>query len=268
MSLNGNNFSNFVEPSKIMDSTTAPSLTDTSLNTAFKGKHVKVGSDIYYVDDTGRAELIYGVTASPDFAQTVYVNATSPTTATIFDLNNPPTTNDNTLKADSNNIYIGTDGSTWTYNTSTSTYSTYVYPTTTPYMVTAYSNVNDSLPGSFVNQINKYNLISTAECLGGANTAFNTTTYRFTPTRAGWYEVNVLYDIYRSDTAQTQIILRKNGANILSNGGIGAITAQIVRNIYMNGTTDYLDAVNLGPVASTRKQFFQTSLFQARWLHN
>jgi len=53
------------------------------------------------------------------YTKIVYVNATSPNTATIFDLNNPPVTNDNALKLDTANLYIGTDASTWVYNGST-----------------------------------------------------------------------------------------------------------------------------------------------------
>jgi hypothetical protein len=55
-------------------------------------------------------------TLSPDFAKLVYINSDNPSTATIFDLNIPATTNDDTLKQDSNNAYIGTDGKTWVWN--------------------------------------------------------------------------------------------------------------------------------------------------------
>lgn len=58
------------------------------------------------------------------YSKIVYVNTTSPTTATIFDLNNPPVVNDNSLKTDVNNLYIGTDASTWVYITSPAGYIT------------------------------------------------------------------------------------------------------------------------------------------------
>ncbi|KAI9549918.1 hypothetical protein GHT06_004503 [Daphnia sinensis] len=67
------------------------------------------------------------------FAKTVYVNAASPSTATIFDENNPPATNNNDLNASDNNVYIGNDGSTWTYDPSSSTYKTYLVPASTPF---------------------------------------------------------------------------------------------------------------------------------------
>jgi len=54
-----------------------------------------------------------------NYSKIVYVNATSPITATIFDTENPPITNDNALKNDVANLYIGTDASTWVYNSTT-----------------------------------------------------------------------------------------------------------------------------------------------------
>jgi len=54
-----------------------------------------------------------------NYSKIVYVNATSPIIATIFDTENPPVTNDNLLKNDVANLYIGTDASTWVYNSTT-----------------------------------------------------------------------------------------------------------------------------------------------------
>lgn len=61
----------------------------------------------------------------PSFSNVVYVNSNNPNTATIFDLNNPPVTNDDSLKSNVNNLYIGLNSSTWTYNTLTAVYNTY-----------------------------------------------------------------------------------------------------------------------------------------------
>lgn len=62
----------------------------------------------------------------PSFSNIVYVNSNDPNTATIFDLNNPPTVNDNTLKSNVNNLYVGLNGSIWTYNSTALLYTTYV----------------------------------------------------------------------------------------------------------------------------------------------
>jgi len=69
------------------------------------------------------------------YTKIVYVNTTSPTTATIFDLNNPPVTNDNALKINVNNLYIGTDASTWVYITSPAGYVTKVVPATSNFNI-------------------------------------------------------------------------------------------------------------------------------------
>lgn len=82
----------------------------------------RTNGEKYFIDSTGRAELIDGV--DPEFAQVVYFNATTPASATIFDDANPPATNDNALKNLENAIYIGTDGSQWTSNGTA--YKTYV----------------------------------------------------------------------------------------------------------------------------------------------
>jgi hypothetical protein len=75
--------------------------------------------------DPTKADLEYVNSVIPtNYSKVVYVNSTSPTTATIFDLDNPPTVNDDLLKNDVNNIYIGTDASTWVYKTSPAGYVT------------------------------------------------------------------------------------------------------------------------------------------------
>ena len=58
------------------------------------------------------------------YTKVVYVNNNNPNGATIFDLNNPPVTNDDLLKSEVNNLYIGTDASTWVYNVATLNYVT------------------------------------------------------------------------------------------------------------------------------------------------
>jgi len=59
-----------------------------------------------------------------NYSKIVYVNNNNPNSATIFDLNNPPTVNDNGLKTDVNNLYIGLDASGWVYNSTSLTYVT------------------------------------------------------------------------------------------------------------------------------------------------
>ena len=189
---------------------------------------------------------------SPTFAKTVYVNTTSPTTATIFDLNNPPTTNDNTLKSDSNNIYIGTDGSTWTYNSSTSTYSTYTYPKTVPHGFFAQIPQGTSAANNTLTTPTYSTLSNTTG--GGWNPATGT----FTAQRAGWYDVsaNLLYTAgaWNANT-QSGIVLQKNGAAIVTGG---AFTTTAVTNYYLTvatiSTKQYLNAGD-----TLRLQLYQNS---------
>jgi len=61
-----------------------------------------------------------------EYSLVVYVNDTDPADATIFDIENPPVTNDDDLKEDTANLYIGDDSSTWVWNGSI--YTTKVVP--------------------------------------------------------------------------------------------------------------------------------------------
>ncbi len=107
-----------------------PALGLTVFNTASAGTSPNnVTTGYYYWNGSKWVKMA----VETPFAKTVYVNATSPTTATIFDENNPPATNNNALKADDVNLYIGNNGSTWTYNTSTSAYNTFTVPASTPF---------------------------------------------------------------------------------------------------------------------------------------
>lgn len=70
------------------------------------------------------------------FSLVIYTNATNPNTATIFDTENPAVTNTSVYKDNANNLYIGTDGSSWTYNPTSALYVTYSDATNTPFYLT------------------------------------------------------------------------------------------------------------------------------------
>lgn len=91
----------------------------------------------------GKLNWIYKNSLMPDnFTKIVYVNNTNPNSATIFDLNNPPTVNDNALKTDVNNLYIGTDASSWVYNSTSLTYVTKTITSTTSNFYTAGTTID------------------------------------------------------------------------------------------------------------------------------
>lgn len=71
--------------------------------------------------------------APGDYVKIVYVNTVSPNTAIIFSEITPPVINNNSLKQDSDNLYIGNDVSTWVWNGST--YITKVVPYTSNFNI-------------------------------------------------------------------------------------------------------------------------------------
>lgn len=82
---------------------------------------------IPYTDETGTL-----VTKIVSLANTsgisVYFDSTDPATATIFDTENPPVTNNDALKEVSTNTYYGSDGSVWSWNGTAYVTKTYSFP--------------------------------------------------------------------------------------------------------------------------------------------
>jgi hypothetical protein len=79
-----------------------------------------------------------------NYSKIVYVNATDPNSATIFDIVNPPVTNNNALKSDVNNLYVGTDASGWVYNVTSLNYVT----KTTPSISSIFYNSGTTIPAN------------------------------------------------------------------------------------------------------------------------
>jgi len=103
----------------------------------------------------------------------------------------------------------------------------------------AYLSANQSITA---NTFTKVQFNTTEFNLGSAYDA--TTNYRFTPTVAGYYQVNLT--IYTSGTGSTagNVYIYKNGASFKS-GQTVAANQQVVpvpAIIYMNGSTDYIEA--------------------------
>jgi len=106
----------------------------------------------------------------------------------------------------------------------------------------AYSNSSQSVSTGVVAKIN----INTKEF--DTNACFDPTQYRFTPTTAGYYQVDGNMQATVTTGTQVGVFLYKNGS-VYKNGsgytfGSGNFsTANAVVNalIYMNGTTDYIE---------------------------
>lgn len=127
-----------------------------------------------------------------------------------------------------------------------------------------YSDQNDSMLGSNTPQVCKYNVI--ADDPDTIHTWYNSTLYRFTPQKSGWWNVNANYDVYRGSNEEASLILRKNEEAVGAQSGVGAIQIGVSKTIYLNGSTDYIDVVNAGADPQTRQQSSYTSYLQLQWL--
>ena len=78
---------------------------------------------------------------------------------------------------------------------------------------------------------------------------FNTSTYRFTPNVAGYYQINGTVSGYSSSTALVACttFLQKNGATNFAGGNILNVAYSLLLQptaagiVYLNGTTDYVE---------------------------
>lgn len=81
------------------------------------------------------------------------------------------------------------------------------------------------------------------------NNNFNTSTYRFTPTVAGYYQINFLCgtSTTNNNAYWNFSAIYKNGSafigqySVFPAGNVQSYTSQISQLIYMNGSTDYLE---------------------------
>jgi len=103
-----------------------------------------------------------------NYSKIVYVNATSPITATIFDTENPPVTNDNLLKNDVTNLYIGTDASTWVYNSTTYVTKTVTATSSNFYLAGTTTDAGNTKTG----HISRTGNITTTGKLGASGTSY------------------------------------------------------------------------------------------------
>jgi len=98
------------------------------------------------------------------------------------------------------------------------------------------------------------------------NSNFDTTNNRFTPTVAGYYQVNAVVRGTAASTFTSMItFIYKNGSEI-ARSNIGAnltatatVMMQVSSIIYMNGTTDYLEVYGLVNGTGTANFAFSTA---------
>jgi hypothetical protein len=130
------------------------------------------------------------------------------------------------------------------------------------YLLEAYASETYTLPGSFTEDPCRYSVVSANVNVPSA--WFNTSTYTFTPQKAGYWEITAAYDVYRNGEASMAI--KKNNTIVAAAGSFNAVAQQITKIIYFNGSTDSANIVNVGGAALSRSQYDSRSWFQARWV--
>ena len=130
------------------------------------------------------------------------------------------------------------------------------------YLLEAYASVTYTLPGSFTEDVCRYSVVNNT--VNVSSSWFNTSTYTFTPLKAGYWQITAAYDVYRNTEASMAI--KKNGAVVTAAGSFGAVAQQVTKIVYLNGSTDYINIINVGGAALSRSQYDGRSWFQARWV--
>jgi len=102
----------------------------------------------------------------------------------------------------------------------------------------AYASSTTSIPNT------TWTKISINTVTFDTNSNFNTSTYRFTPTVAGYYQINGMAQLLSTSQAYA-IAIWKNGGAVSQASGIGASGLNGSANtsvvIYLNGSTDYVE---------------------------
>ena len=101
----------------------------------------------------------------------------------------------------------------------------------------------------------------------------STTNYRFTPTTAGYYQINAAIYFNNGSANYTNVFLRKNGSNykmfysgILDASGANGGGSDVV---YMNGSTDYLEVFVYSDATSPQVYFgASSSYFSGVWIRS
>lgn len=101
----------------------------------------------------------------------------------------------------------------------------------------------------------------------------STTNYRFTPTTAGYYQINAAIYFNNGSTNYTNVFLRKNGSQykMFYSGSLTASGANGGGSdvVYMNGSTDYLEVFVYSDATSPQVYFnASSSYFSGVWIRS
>ena len=134
----------------------------------------------------------------------------------------------------------------------------------TLFLLEAYANETYTLPGGFTDDTCRYSIVNNT--VNVPSNWFNTSTYTFTPLKAGYWEITAEYDVYRGSGVEASIAIKKNGGVVAAVGSFGAVSQLVTKIVYLNGSTDYINIINVGNVSNSRGQFDGRSWFQAKWI--
>jgi hypothetical protein len=108
------------------------------------------------------------------------------------------------------------------------------------------------LPSNQSITVNTYTVVQLSSEEYDTASCFNTSTYRFTPNIAGYYQINASLQIDGTGTAMgtTFVILRKNGSteytlSIRLDTSMVSFLGSGSQLIYMNGSTDYIELIGI-----------------------
>jgi hypothetical protein len=124
------------------------------------------------------------------------------------------------------------------------------------------ASITYTLPGSFTEDPCRYSIVSNT--VNVPSSWFDTTGYTFTPQKAGYWEITASYDVYRNTEAS--LAIEKNNTLVAVAGSFGSVAQTVTKIVYLNGSTDFINIINVGGAANSRDQFAERSWFQARWI--
>lgn len=132
----------------------------------------------------------------------------------------------------------------------------------TLYLLEATASVSYTMPGSYTSDPCRYSIVNIS--VNVPSSWFNTSTYKFTPQKAGYWEIAASYDVYRN--GETYLSINKNNVNVGQVGSLSEVQLIVSKIIYLNGSTDFITINNSGPSSNTRTQVAASSWLQARWV--
>ena len=138
------------------------------------------------------------------------------------------------------------------------------YTNSNPPAFAAVGSVNTVIAVAFTAVQVAYNTVTF-----DSNNWYSTSTNRYTPQQAGYYQINCSARLFTSSgTAEGALQLRKNGTVIQQQSGAGAIAGSVSSLVYLNGTTDYVDVAMYSAATGSASQSSSFTNFSGFWVRS